>query len=298
MRARSWRASLDADGGAHAAPAGAHDLRAAGCRLRRRARGAAAPRDVATSASRRSSAVPPGRSPRSATTLDDAALRAGARARRAGAAVARQPATPRELAAALDGVAVRQPRSASTWRCSRRARSGRSPRRRRRLLDDAAQAQSCLLDPRPRLRAPRARARSGAARRPAHEHERAVGAWHAEWRRSGALVRRRRSRGRRGLGRRPRGRRRAHAAQSRGERRARRGGTRRVRAGADARARRGARRGSPGRPGAVVSRRAARGRAVGPVGGRARLAARPVRLPGSAEALVDRALAAYAEEGG
>ena len=131
--ARSWRVHRsDADGGAHAAPAGgADDLRAEGAgwlvgvlEARRR---------LATVRDERLAAL--GGAAGTLAALGDDALDVDA-ALRAGAWLA-EPVLPwhgnrqrlAELAAALDGAAGARPRSASTWRCSRRARS-RSPRRR------------------------------------------------------------------------------------------------------------------------------------------------------------------------
>ena len=112
-----------------------------------------------------------------------ARLRRGARAAGAGRcrgtrAGCRSPSSARALAGrgrlcakiALDVVAARADRG------RRGARAGE-----RRLVDDAAQAQPGRRRARARVRRARARGRRRAARRCEHEHERAAGAWHAEW---------------------------------------------------------------------------------------------------------------------
>ena len=111
-----------------------------------------------------------------------AALRRGARSRRARAAVARASrARCRACGRARLPSHRRRRRSGSTSCCSRRRRSAKSRRRLEAAsLDDAAQAESCTRGARARVRARRARA--GAVLTDGeHEHERAAGAWHAEW---------------------------------------------------------------------------------------------------------------------
>ena len=93
----------------------------------------------------------------------------------------RRAAPVRELVDALDGGRGGLREDRARRRPARADRGGRGSRRRGRpVVDDAAQAEPDRRGPRARLRDPRARARAARSTRQ-HEHERAAGAWHAEW---------------------------------------------------------------------------------------------------------------------
>ena len=244
------RSPLDADGRAHAPPAGgADDVRAevGGLARRRCSRHVGGSQPSATSGSQHSSAAPPERSPRSETTRS----RSSASTHRSSGS--RSPLLPwhtnrqrvAELGAALDGSRGRGREGRPRRRAPRADRGGRGRRGvGRTVLDDAAEAQSRPLRPLAVACARLANAHAGVLLGElAHEHERAVG--RLARRVGGALrrarVRRRIGSGRRGRRHRPRGRRRADAREPRRERRPRRRRARLVRSHAPPRAQPGAR---------------------------------------------------------
>ena len=227
MRTPRGRAPAHGDGRTHVAAAGgADDVRPQGGRLARRARGvhgAASPRS--RSRCRRSSAAQRERSLRSATTGSEVlrlyAEELGLREPTVPWHTIRTPVA--ELAGALAGAAGAAAKIAARHRVAGADRGGRGRR-----ACSRADPRRCPTSATPSGPCSPSRANVTRARTPAillegvvQEHERAAGAWQAEWH---ALTTRARRDGRRGRRRapvahRPRGRRRPHAREHRRRRR-------------------------------------------------------------------------------
>ena len=150
-------------------------------------------RPCATSGSRRSSAAPPEPSPRSGTrdSRSSALYARGARARGARAPLAHEPPAPRGARRGTGRSRGRGREGRPRHRAPRAERGGRGRRGVGRTAPRRCRRSAIPSAPRSRwrVRAWRTRTPESCSASLAHEHERAVGGWHAEWEAlSGALA--------------------------------------------------------------------------------------------------------------